>query len=292
MTARAVDIPQVPIGDWFESLVEWLLNNVSGLFHLIDVVIQAMVDGLETALLWPPTLVMVAVFALISLLLRGWRLGLFTAVSFLLVVSMEQWENAMSSLALVLVASVIAVLFAVPLGVYTGRNLTAARVVRPVLDFMQTMPAFVYLIPAITFFSIGKVPGVVATVVFAMPPGVRLTELGIRRVDTEMVEAGYAFGAPPWDILRGIQMPLAMPTIMAGVNQVIMLALSMVVIAGMVGAGGLGAVVFEGITRLDIGLGFEGGLAVVVLAIFLDRTTGALGERSAVARAERTTAGR
>jgi ABC-type proline/glycine betaine transport system permease subunit len=153
------------------------------------------------------------------------------------------------------------------------------------MDLMQTMPAFVYLIPAIFFFSIGPVPGVVATVVFAMPPGVRMTELGIRGVDKEMVEAGEAFGSPPRRILTRIQLPLAMPSVMAGVNQVIMLSLSMVVIAGMVGAGGLGNVVLNGIQRLEVATGFEGGLAVVILAIFLDRVTGALGDRNAVARA-------
>jgi len=152
--------------------------------------------------------------------------------------------------------------------------------VRPVLDFMQTMPSFVYLIPAIVFFGIGKVPGAVATLVFSMPPVVRLTELGLRQVDREVVEAGEAFGAAPRKILTSIQIPLALPTIMAGVNQTIMLALSMVVIAGIVGAGGLGAVVFRGVTRLNVGLGFEGGLSVVILAIFLDRITAAFGDRA------------
>ena len=292
MSLRAMGLPQVPVGQSFETLVDWLTDNLGGLFTLVDTVISALVIGLQDGLLWVPTLALVLAFAGVSLVLRGWKFALFTGLSFLLVVSMGQWENAMRSLALILVASTIAVLFAVPLGILTGRNDTAARIVKPVLDLMQTMPAFVYLIPAVTFFSIGVVPGVFATVIFAMPPGVRLTELGIRSVDKEMVEAGHAFGAQPVAILRGIQLPLAMPTIMAGINQVIMLALSMVVIAGMVGAGGLGGAVFEGITRLNIQLGFEGGLAVVILAIFLDRATGALGERSAVARAEHATAAR
>jgi ABC-type proline/glycine betaine transport system permease subunit len=177
------------------------------------------------------------------------------------------------------------VLVSIPLGIAAARNDVVSRVVRPVLDLMQTMPAFVYLIPAIFFFSIGVVPGVVATVIFALPPGVRLTELGIRGVDAEMVEAGEAFGTPPGRILTRIQIPLAMPSIMAGINQLIMLSLSMVVIAGMVGAGGLGNEVLEGIQRVDIAQGFEGGLAVVVLAIFLDRITVALGDRTAVSRA-------
>jgi ABC-type proline/glycine betaine transport system permease subunit len=211
---------------------------------------------------------------------RSWKLGLFTVASFTLIGSMNMWEEAMSTLSLVLVASLIAVVIGVPLGILAARKEKVSSVVKPVLDFMQTMPSFVYLIPAVIFFGIGAVPGVVATVVFAMPPAVRLTELGLRQVDEEVVEAGEAFGAPPRQILTKIQIPLALPTIMAGINQVIMLALSMVVIAGIVGAGGLGAVVFRGVTRLNVGLGFEGGLGVVILAVFLDRVTASLGERS------------
>src|SRR5699024_9682578 len=171
-----------------------------------------------------------------------------------------------------------------------AKNQTASVVLKPVMDFMQTMPAFVWLLPAIFFFGIGATAGWFSTIIFCMPPAVRLTELGIRQVDPEMVECGRAFGAPPREILSRIQIPLAMPTIMAGINQVIMLALSMVVIAGMVGAGGLGGLVIEGINRLQFATGFEAGLGVVMLAIYLDRATGALGARSAVARAHRKTA--
>jgi len=214
----------------------------------------------------------------------GWRLGVFSLVALTVVISIEQWDNAMATLALVLVASLIAVLVALPLGVLAAYSTVVSRVLKPVLDLMQTMPAFVYLIPAIFFFSLGAVPGVVATVVFAMPPGVRLTELGIRQIDREIVEAGEAFGAPPLKILTGIQLPLALSTVMAGVNQVIMLGLSMVVIAGMVGAGGLGNQVYQGISRNDGALGFEGGIAVVILAIFLDRLTAAVARRAPQAR--------
>ncbi len=181
----------------------------------------------------------------------------------------------MSTLSLVVVAAFVAVLIGIPLGILAANSEIASKIFKPILDFMQTLPVFVYLIPAIIFFGIGKVPGVFATVIFAMPPAVRLTELGLRQVDQEVVEAAEAFGAPKLKILWKVQLPLAMPTLMAGVNQVIMLALSMVVTAGIVGAGGLGAVVYRGVTRLDLGLGFEGGLAVVVLAIFLDRLTAA-----------------
>lgn len=279
------DLPRVPVGEWFDTAVTWCTDNLSWLFDGIGTAIEASVDGLVDGLTVLPPLALTVILALLALFLRGWKLGLFTLAGFALIESMELWEAAMDSLALVLVAAVVAVLIAIPVGIAAARNDVVSRVVRPVLDLMQTMPAFVYLIPAIFFFSIGVVPGVVATVVFALPPGVRLTELGIRGVDPEMVEAGEAFGTPPGRILTRIQIPLAMPSIMAGVNQLIMLSLSMVVIAGMVGAGGLGGVVLEGINRVDVAKGFEGGIAVVVLAIFLDRVTSALGDRTSVSRA-------
>jgi ABC-type proline/glycine betaine transport system permease subunit len=223
---------------------------------------------------------MILIVAALALAAKGWKFSLFTAVSFVVMAMMGLWDEAMSTLSLVLVASAAAILVGVPLGIAAARNDRFSSLVRPVLDLMQTMPSLVYLIPAIVFFGIGKVPGAVATVVFALPPAARLTELGLRQVDAEVVEAGEAFGATPLKILTRVQVPLALPTIMAGVNQVIMLALSMVVIAGMVGAGGLGAVIFRGVTRLDVGLGFEGGLSVVVMAVFLDRITAAFGDRA------------
>jgi glycine betaine/proline transport system permease protein len=178
---------------------------------------------------------------------------------------------------MVFFAALVALAIGIPLGIAAARWDHVSRAVRPVMDLMQTMPAFVWLVPVVTLFSIGVPAGLVATVIFALPPGVRLTELGIRQVDPEVVEAGHAFGSSSGQILRGIQLPLAMPTVMAGVNQVIMLALSMAVIAGLVGGGGLGSEVTTSISRLDIGLGFEAGLSVVVLAIYLDRVTAAVG---------------
>lgn len=268
---------QLPLGTWVASAVDWIKDNLDGLLDVISFVVTFLVEGLTFLLLLPYFFVVIAVAALIAWLVRSWQLAIGTVVSFGLIVAMGLWVPAMQTLALVLVAALVAVLIAIPLGIWSARNATVRAVLKPVLDFMQTMPAFVYLIPAIVFFSIGVVPGLVATVIFALPPGVRLTELGIRGVDSETVEAGQAFGAKPGQILRGIQLPLAMPTILAGVNQVIMLALSMAVIAGMAGADGLGKMVVEAISTVNIAKGVEAGLGVVLIAVFLDRVTAALG---------------
>lgn len=272
---------RIPVGTWVDAGVDWLRDNLSGLFDVIAVVVRFLVVGLSDVLLAAPIVVVIVVAALLAWLLRSWKLALGTVVGFALILAMGQWVTAMQTLALVVVAAAVAVAISVPLGIWSARNPAVRAVMKPVLDFMQTMPAFVYLIPAITFFSIGVVPGVVATVIFALPPGVRLTELGIRGVDAETVEAGHAFGATPGQILRGIQLPLAMPTIMAGVNQVIMLALSMAVVAGMVGADGLGKEVVQSISTVNLPKGVEAGLSVVILAVYLDRLTAALGTRAA-----------
>nr|WP_314842187.1 proline/glycine betaine ABC transporter permease [uncultured Microbacterium sp.] len=268
---------RIPLGTWVASGVDWIKTNLDGLLDVVSFIVGLLVDGLTSALLSPHFAVIIVIAALIAWLVRSWQLAIGTVVSFVLIVAMNLWVPAMQTLSLVLVAAAIAVLIAVPLGIWSARNATVRAVLKPVLDFMQTMPAFVYLIPAIVFFSIGVVPGLVATVIFALPPGVRLTELGIRGVDSETVEAGQAFGAKPGQILRGIQLPLAMPTILAGVNQVIMLALSMAVIAGMAGADGLGKIVVEAISTINIAKGVEAGLGVVLIAVFLDRVTAALG---------------
>lgn len=280
-------LPRIPVGDWFQAVVNWLEDNIGPFFDFIDLVVRTAVSGLTTALNWPPALVMVALFTLLALWLRSWKFALFTLIGFGLVVSMQEFAATMQTLALVLVASVVAIVVSVPLGILSARRPRVGQAVRPVLDLMQTMPPFVYLIPVIFFFNIGAVPGIVATVIFALPPGVRLTQLGIQQVDREVVEAGEAFGAPPQRILTGIQLPLAMPSIMAGINQVIMLALSMVVIAGMVGAEGLGTEVYTAVTRVQLGAGFEAGISVVILAVYLDRITAVLSDRSPVARATR-----
>jgi len=267
----------LPIGSWVAVAVDWIKANLDGLLSVISTVVSFLVDGLSFVLLMPWFYVVILIAALIAWLVRSWRLAIGTVISFGLIVAMGLWVPAMQTLALVLVAGAVAVLIAIPLGIWSARNATVRAVLKPALDFMQTMPAFVYLIPAIVFFSIGVVPGLVATVIFALPPGVRFTELGIRGVDSETVEAGQSFGATPGQILRGIQLPLAMPTILAGVNQVIMLSLSMAVIAGMAGADGLGKLVVEAISTVNIAKGVEAGLGVVLIAVFLDRVTASLG---------------
>lgn len=268
---------RIPVADWVEAIVSWIQVNLEGLLDVIAWIVGGLVNGLTTVLLSTHFVAVIAILALIAWVVRSWQLAIGTVLSFVLILGMGLWVPAMQTLALVLVAAVVALLIAIPLGIWSARSNTVRAILKPVLDFMQTMPAFVYLIPAIVFFSIGVVPGLVATVIFALPPGVRLTDLGIRGVDSETVEAGHAFGATPGQILRGIQLPLAMPTIMAGVNQVIMLALSMAVIAGIAGADGLGKLVVEAISTVSIGKGVEAGLGVVLIAVFLDRVTAALG---------------
>ena len=268
---------RIPLGETVADALNWIKSTFDGFLDLITVVVKFLVENLADGLTAVPAIVLILVFALLSWVVRSWQLAVGTVITMLLIVGMDQWENAMLTLALVLIAALIAIIIAIPLGIAAARSDAFSAVLKPVLDLMQTMPVFVYLIPAVIFFSIGFVPGVFATVLFAVAPGVRFTELGIRGVDSETVEAGYAFGAAPGKILRGIQLPLAMPTIMAGVNQVIMLALSMAVVAGMAGANGLGKEVVAAISTLNIAQGVEAGLSVVILAVFLDRVTAALG---------------
>lgn len=271
------DFFRIPLGTWVDAFVDWLTSALGGFFDVLSVIMKALYGALDFVVGAPPFWAVIVVLGVIAFLAKGWKLALGTVIGLLIIVGVDEWENAMDSLALVLLASIVALVIAIPLGIWAARNDTASKVIRPILDFLQTMPAFVYLIPALMLFGIGVVPGIVATIVFALAPGVRLTELGIRGVDAEVVEAGHAFGSTPGRILRQIQLPLAMPSIMAGVNQVIMLSLSMVVIAGMVGAGGLGGDVVASLNRIDVGLGFEAGLSVVILAMILDRITGGFG---------------
>ncbi len=269
---------RIPVGDWIERGVDWLLAHAGWLFDGILWGVGGLVAWIEAALLFPPAWVMALLLAGLGLWRVGWRFSWFVLAALALLVGLDLWYATMVTLALVLSATLVALAIGIPVGMWAARSDPVWNVVRPILDFMQTMPAFVYLIPAVMFFSTGKVPGAIATMIFAMPPAVRLTNLGIRQVSREMIEAGLAFGCTPRQLLYKVQIPAAMPSIMAGVNQTIMLALSMVVIASMIGSGGLGDVVLRGIQRLDVGLGFEGGIGVVVLAIILDRITQSFGE--------------
>lgn len=271
------ELPRLPLGDWVKVALGWFQSNFEWLLDFFTIVFKGSVEGLVSVLVAVPYPVLIVVFALVGWLVRSWKLAVGTVLGFLLIVLMGFWENAMQTLSMVIVSTVVSIIIAIPLGILAARNDRFSAFIKPVLDFMQTMPAFVWLIPAVLFFSIGFAPGVFATIIFSMPPGVRFTELGIRGVDAETVEAGYAFGATPGQILRGIQLPLAMPTIMAGINQVIMLSLSMVVLAGIVGANGLGKDVVTAVSTARVGLGVEAGLSIVVIAIFLDRVTAALG---------------
>ena len=271
-------MPDFEIGVKVDEFINWLLENFPWFFDAISNVVAKPVEWGTSALIALPVALLILVFAAIAFLVRGWGFALFAALAFALIQSMELWDATMETLAVVLVAATIAAAVGIPVGIAAARRRTVSVIVRPILDFMQTLPVFVYLIPAVFFFGVGVVPGVVATTIFAIPPGVRLTELGIRQVDKEVVEAAHAFGAHPRQILREVQLPLAIQSIMAGINQVIMLALSMVVVAGLAGAAGLGSVVVRAVTQLDIAEGFEGGLAVVLLAIYLDRLTASFAE--------------
>ncbi|MFB6935089.1 ABC transporter permease/substrate binding protein [Streptomyces chartreusis] len=270
-------MPRLHLGDWVDSGVDWLVAHMGWLFDAIKAVVEGMYDGVNAVLTAPEPLLLAGILAVLAWWLRGVVAGVLAFGGFALIDSLELWDRAMSTLALVLVATAIALVLSVPLGIWAARSKTVSATVRPVLDLLQTMPSMVLLIPAILFFGLGTAAGVIATLIFALAPGVRMTELGIRQVDAELVEAAEAFGTTPRDTLLRVQLPLALPTIMAGINQVIMLSLSMVVIAGMVGTGGLGGAVNEAIGQLDIGFGFEAGVGIVVLAIYLDRITGALG---------------
>ncbi|OCP19467.1 MULTISPECIES: proline/glycine betaine ABC transporter permease [unclassified Ensifer] len=269
------------IGDGIDSAVNYILDNFSPTLDFIAASIGFVTSGLQSGLLSIPMPVGIGIFVLLALWRVSFGFAVFAGLSLSLVGQMGLWGAMMETLSLVIASTVIAMIVGLPLGVAMARRDSVAAIIRPGLDLMQTMPAFVYLIPAAMFFGLGAVPGTIATVIFSMPPVVRLTNLGIRQVHVEFVEAGNAFGCTPTQLLLKVQLPNAMPSIMAGINQTIMLSLSMVVIASMIGAGGLGNTVLTGIQRLDVGTGFEGGLAVVILAVILDRLTQSLGKKRA-----------
>jgi glycine betaine/proline transport system permease protein len=277
----------IPLGRWVDQSVHYLLDHDASTFDSIGKAIESFAALIEHGLQAVPMWALMALFIGIGLWRVGWRFALFATLSLLLIYATGFWDQTVITLGLTLSSTLISLLFGIPLGIWTAKNRHVSMVVRPILDLMQTMPAFVYLIPAAMLFGLGRVPGILSTVIFAMPPAVRLTSLGIRHVNREIVEAGQAFGCTSWQLLYKVQFPNALPSIMQGVNQTIMLALSMVIIASMVGAGGLGNDVLASIQRLDMGLGFESGLSVVLLAIILDRITESFGRSTGTASAPR-----
>ncbi len=272
-----MNIPQIPVGRVFEDIINWQTDHFEVVFNAISHGVTAILNGLEFALLLPHPVLMIALMTALAGWLARRSVAIFSVIGLLLIYNMGYWISMMETLSLVLASVLISLLIGVPLGIWAAKSALAERIIRPVLDVMQTLPAFVYLIPAVLFFKLGPVPGVIATMIFSLPPAVRLTCLGIQQVSKEIREAAVSFGSNPRQLLFKVELPVALPSIMAGINQTIMLALSMVVISGMIGAGGLGNEVLKGITQLKIDLGFEAGISIVILAIYLDRVTQSLG---------------
>lgn len=264
---------KLPIASIVEDVVDWLEVNLAFLFDAMSVVIEGTVDGFSWVFHIIPPVIFAVLLALWAFKLGRWAFAIFTLGGLLLIQHLGYWDNTLETLALVMTSALVSLIIGLPIGIWCAKKAVVRNIITPMLDFMQTMPAFVYLIPAVFFFGLGVVPGVIASVIFAVPPTIRLTNLGIRQVPGELTEAADSFGSTPAQKLFKVQLPLAMPTIMAGINQTIMLSLSMVVIASMIGARGLGADVYRSVTQLKVGQGFEAGLAVVILAILLDRLT-------------------
>ncbi|RAN76357.1 proline/glycine betaine ABC transporter permease [Bacillus sp. SRB_331] len=267
-------IPRIPLGEWVDTLVTSLYQHFEGFFKGFSFIIGGFVDLLTNLLIFIPAIIFIAITCLLVWYTsRKVSLMVFSLIGFLFILNINYWEQTMQTLALVLTSVIISIIIGIPIGILASQNGRFSKFLKPTLDFMQTMPAFVYLIPAITFFGVGVVPGIIASVIFAMPPTIRFTELGIRQVPEDLIEAANAFGSTSSQKLFKVQLPLATGTIMAGVNQSIMLSLSMVVTASLVGAPGLGVDVYRSVTQVNIGMGFEAGLAIVVIAIILDRIT-------------------
>ncbi|MGT2722101.1 ABC transporter permease/substrate binding protein [Streptococcus porcinus] len=266
---------KLPVAKLVEKLTEWLTHTFSGLFNFLQTIGSYVMDWITSVLLFinPLLFIVLVTAAVFFLAKKKWPLATFTFLGLLFIYNQGLWEHLINTFTLVLVASLISIIIGIPLGIWMAKSATVRQIVNPILDFMQTMPAFVYLIPAVAFFGIGMVPGVFASVIFALPPTVRFTNLGISNISTELVEASDAFGSTPRQKLLKVELPLAKNTIMAGINQTMMLALSMVVTGSMIGAPGLGREVLSALQHADIGTGFVSGLALVILAIILDRTT-------------------
>ncbi|MEA2050359.1 MAG: glycine betaine/L-proline ABC transporter permease ProW [Campylobacterota bacterium] len=269
----------VPFDEWTNSGIDWLVINFRDVFIAAKAPIDVVLKAIETFLLYLNPYVVIIFFVLLALQVSSKKLAVGTLVSFFIIGFIGAWEESMITLSLVITAVLFSVLIGLPLGIWSAKSDTVDKVLRPILDAMQTTPAFVYLIPIVMLFGIGNVPGVIVTIIFALPPLIRLTNLGIRQVPEDLIEASRSFGASSSQMLWKVQIPVAMSTIMAGINQTLMLALSMVVIASMIAVGGLGQMVLRGIGRLDVGLAAVGGLGIVLLAVILDRLTQEMGNK-------------
>jgi glycine betaine/proline transport system permease protein len=271
----------IPLGSWVETALKYLVHNFRDVFRSIRWPVDQVLDGVQWGLLSLPPTVFIIIAGLISWQIGGKRIAIFSVATLTGLGLIGVWNDAMVTLALVLTSLLFCAVIGIPLGILCARSDRTEMIIRPVLDAMQTLPAFVYLVPVVMLFGIGNVPGVIVTIIFSVAPLVRLTNLGIRQVPADKVEAARAFGCTPMQMLMKVQLPLAAPTMMAGLNQTLMLSLSMVVVASMISVGGLGLMVLSGIGRLDMGLASVGGAGLVLLAVFLDRLTQAMGERSA-----------
>ncbi|GMA46591.1 hypothetical protein GCM10025854_08410 [Tetragenococcus muriaticus] len=266
---------EIPFSEWVDNIVDWLTEHWAAFFSFLQTLGQTIMDGMTTGLSFIPPLLFIVLVTIAAFFLGGkkWQLPTFTFIGLLLIYNQGLWSDLLSTLTLVIISSLISVIIGVPSGILMSKSEIAKSIITPILDFMQTMPGFVYLIPAVAFFGIGMVPGVFASVIFSLPPTVRMTNLGIRQVPTELVEASDSFGGTAWQKLFKLEIPLAMGNIFAGINQTLMLALSMVVIASMIGAPGLGQGVLSAVQRSQVGNGFVYGIAIVILAIIMDRFT-------------------
>jgi glycine betaine/proline transport system permease protein len=269
---------RLPASQWIQDFVVWLVVHMRPVFLIIRQPIGISLDALDHFLRGVPAVIFIGSVCFVAYVASGLRLSIFTLISFLLIGFLGLWDLAMTTVAMMLTSVLFSVIFGLPIGILAARNNRFDRIIRPALDAMQTAPTFVYLVPIVMLFGIGNVPAVIATIIVAMPPMIRLTSLGIREVNYETVEAGRAFGCTRFQVLREIQIPLALPTIMTGVNQALMLSLSMVVIAALIGAGGLGLSVYSGINRLDVGMATTAGIAIVLIAITVDRIGRAFAE--------------
>ncbi|WP_331773996.1 glycine betaine/L-proline ABC transporter permease ProW [Sulfurospirillum sp. 1612] len=269
----------LPLDKWVDSSLSWVVGNFRDFFQLAKVPVETILLGVQNFLLHVNPFIIVLFFALLAWQVSSKKMAFLTLLSFLALGFIGVWEQSMITLALVLTSVIFSMLLGLPLGILSAKSDRFDNILRPILDAMQTTPAFVYLIPIVMLFGIGNVPGVIVTIIFALPPLIRLTNLGIRQVPADLIEASRSFGASGTQMLFKVQLPVAMPTIMAGINQTLMLSLSMVVIASMIAVGGLGQMVLRGIGRLDIGLAAVGGLGIVLLAIVLDRLTQQMGKK-------------